>query len=321
MRVTTAGQTQAIIARLQAGAQRLEQAQRRATTGLRVERLSDDPNAGAVVMQAAAGLRAAAQYGRNAQRASAALDAEDSALQQITDLLARARELGVAANSANVDAAGRATNADEVRALLGHAVLVANTRVGDEYLFGGLTNDGRAPFDADAPAFVVTDPPPAGAPAGTPAVPRFPDGTRLVEVGAGGQRLRGAHDGTSVFLGRNAAGQPDATTGVFAALRELEAAMRAPDAGGISAALGAVDAAFGGVQAHVGEVGARQNAAEVVTAGLAALDQSLTRHKAELSEVDAAEAFTEAVARQTAYQAAMLASSRVMGLSLADYLR
>jgi len=66
---------------------------------------------------------------------------------------------------------------------------------------------------------------------------------------------------------------------------------------------------------------ARQNAAEVVTAGLAALDQSLTRHKAELSEVDAAEAFTEAVARQTAYQAAMLASSRVMGLSLADYLR
>jgi len=162
---------------------------------------------------------------------------------------------------------------------------------------------------------------PAGAPAGTPAVPRFPDGTRLVEVGAGGQRLRGAHDGTSVFLGRNAAGQPDATTGVFAALRDLEAAMRAPDTGGISAALGAVDAAFGGVQAHVGEVGARQNAAEVVTAGLAALDQSLTRQKAELSEVDAAEAFTEAVARQTAYQAAMLASSRVMGLSLADYLR
>jgi len=45
------------------------------------------------------------------------------------------------------------------------------------------------------------------------------------------------------------------------------------------------------------------------------------RAAARCAEVDAAEAFTEAVARQTAYQAAMLASSRVMGLSLADYLR
>ena len=32
-------------------------------------------------------------------------------------------------------------------------------------------------------------------------------------------------------------------------------------------------------------------------------------------------AITEMVARQTAYQAAMLASSRVMGLSLTEYLR
>jgi len=37
--------------------------------------------------------------------------------------------------------------------------------------------------------------------------------------------------------------------------------------------------------------------------------------------VDMEEAITEMVARQTAYQAAMQASSRVMGLSLTDYLR
>jgi flagellin-like hook-associated protein FlgL len=69
MRVTTAGQTQAIIARLQAGAQRLEQAQRRATTGLRVGTLSDDPTAGTAIMRAS---RGAARHRRSTRATSSA---------------------------------------------------------------------------------------------------------------------------------------------------------------------------------------------------------------------------------------------------------
>ena len=45
------------------------------------------------------------------------------------------------------------------------------------------------------------------------------------------------------------------------------------------------------------------------------------RLKSDVEEVDVEEAVTELVSRQTAYQAAMLATSRVMGLTLADYLR
>jgi flagellar hook-associated protein 3 FlgL len=311
MRVTTAGQTQAIIARLQAGAQRLEQAQRRATTGLRVERLSDDPNAGAVVMQAAAGLRAAAQYGRNVERASAALVAEDSALQQVTDILARARELAVGANSAAVDDAARRASGVEVRGLLTQVVALANTRIGDDYLFGGLTSDGRPPFDAAAPSFVPVD---------AQGAPRFPDGERAVEAGAGGQRVPGAHDGTTVFLGRTA-GAPDATQGVLPALRALADALAGGAQADVAPALARVDAAFEQLQGVVGEVGARQNQADAARVTLEALDAALTKQKSDAGEVDAEAAITEMVARQTAYQAAMLASSRVMGLSLADYLR
>jgi flagellar hook-associated protein 3 FlgL len=311
MRVTTAGQTQAIIARLQAGAQRLEQAQRRATTGLRVERLSDDPNAGAVVMQAAAGLRAAAQYGRNVERASAALVAEDSALQQVSDILARARELAVGANSSAVDDAARRTSGVEVRGLLTQVVALANTKLGDDYLFGGLTSDGRPPFDPAAPSFVPVD---------AQGAPRFPDGERAVEAGAGGQRVPGAHDGTTVFLGRTA-GAPDATQGVLPALRALADALAGGAQADVAPALTRLDAAFEQLQGVVGEVGARQNQADAARVTLEALDAALTRQKSDAGEVDAESAITEMVARQTAYQAAMLASSRVMGLSLADYLR
>jgi len=40
-----------------------------------------------------------------------------------------------------------------------------------------------------------------------------------------------------------------------------------------------------------------------------------------LSEVDQEKAITDLVSRQTAYQSAMLATSRVIGLTLTDYLR
>jgi flagellar hook-associated protein 3 FlgL len=320
MRVTTAGQTRTIITRLQTAQQRLAEAQQRATSGLRVEKLSDDPSAGSGIMRAGAGLRGIQQYTRNVERAGATLDAEDSALQQLTDLLARAKELGVGANSATASATARASAGAEVRALLAQAVAVGNTRVGDDYLFGGTTSDGRAPFDLAGASFVPTDPPPAGAPAGTPAVPRFPDGTRAVEVGAGGQRLAGAHDGTTVFLGR-AGGTPTASAGLLPALRQLADALAGGDQTAVAPALVAVDAAFDGLQAAVGETGARQNAAEAVRTGLVALEATLTRQKSDLGEVDAEQAITEMLSRQTAYQAAMLASSKVMGLSLVEYLR
>jgi flagellar hook-associated protein 3 FlgL len=201
MRVTTAGQTQAIIARLQASAQRFEKAQQRAVSGQRVGTLSDDPTAGTAIMRASGGLRGIVQYTRNVERVTAALDAEDSALDQVTGLLTRAKELGVASNSANASAQARSAAAIEVRQLFAQAVSVANTRVGDEYLFGGLNNDGRPPFDPDGAEFVVLD-------AGPPPAPRFPQGVRAVEVGAGGQLVEGAHDGTTVFLAAAPAARP-----------------------------------------------------------------------------------------------------------------
>jgi flagellin-like hook-associated protein FlgL len=59
----------------------------------------------------------------------------------------------------------------------------------------------------------------------------------------------------------------------------------------------------------------------VVRGGIDALTASLAEQKSGLAEVDMEQAITEMLARQTAYQSAMLASSKVMGLSLTDYIR
>ncbi|GJG86626.1 flagellar hook-associated protein 3 [Gemmatimonadetes bacterium T265] len=317
MRVTTAGQTQAIIARLLDTSSKLAEAQDQVTTGLKVSKMSDDPTSASLVVRDSAALRGIDQYTRNATTTGTALAAEDSVTQQLSDLLNRAKELGVGANSSTASASARAASAAEVQQLLDQAVSLGNTKVGNTYLFGGTNNDGREPFDATQSNFVPTDP--STTPGGAP-VPRYPQGQLSVDVGAGGQTVTGAHDGTTLFLDTTN-GAPNSSKGVLPALQQLQQALAGSNTSAIAGALTAIDTASDTLQVHVGELGARQDQVDAVKTGLTALQTTLTQQKSDLSEVDTAQAYTEMVARQTAYQTAMLASSKVMGLSLTDYLK
>lgn len=319
MRVSNTLVTQSIVGRLQDAQRNLLEAQIRATSGKKVAILSDDPTAGSTIMQIDGGLRGVEQYARNVGTVKARLEAEDGALSQITDLLGRVRELATAANSDTVDDAGRRTIGVEVRQLLQQAVSIGNTRLGDEYLFGGQAA-ARPPFDlalgAQAPPFAVLS---------TPAPPAVPApiarGERVIEVSPG-QTMRTAHSGVDVFV----------DSGLLAGIQRMADAL---DPGGAAApptfpngqrqalldAMRDVDGAFAAIQGFVGEVGARQNQADMFTSALDALKTTYTEQRSDLAEVDLAEAITTMTQRQMAYQAAMLASSKVMGLSLTDYLR
>jgi flagellar hook-associated protein 3 FlgL len=304
MRVTNALVTRSLSRRLLENQRLLAEAQERVATGKKVQKMSDDPTAGSAIMQASGQLRAIEQYRRNVNAIGSRVDAEESALDQITQLMTRAKELGIGQLGATANAASRDAAAAEVRQLFGQALQIGNQRFGDEYLFGGNTAQDHAPFDptqlGTAPRFVTLD---AG-------VPELPEGVRIVEAGPG-QIVAGPHDGRTVFV----------DTKVLEVLHDLGAALDANDEAGLTSAMVALDASFTGVQTLVGEIGARQNQVDTIRTQLDALEQNLDLYRSDLSEVDMEQAITEMVGRQTAYQAAMLASSKVLGLSLTDYLR
>jgi flagellar hook-associated protein 3 FlgL len=313
MRVTNALVTRSLSRRLLENQRLLAEAQERVATGKKVQKMSDDPTAGSAIMQASGQLRGIEQYTRNVDHLATRLDAEDSALAQLTDLMTRARELGVATVGATSDAAGRRAAGAELRQLLGQVVNIGNTKLGDDYLFGGIGDNGRAPFtlptrQADGTTtFTQMDPP---ADPADPPTPRIPSGERQYEIAAG-QTMAGPHAGGKVFL----------DSGMLDALHRLATAMETDQTADMGGAMRDLDGAFADVQALVGEIGARQTQADIVRAGLTALKDTFTTQKSGLSEVEMEQAITEMVQRQTAYQAAMLASSKVMGLSLAEYLR
>jgi flagellar hook-associated protein 3 FlgL len=300
MRITNSLVTRDIIANVTGNSAKLNDAQNRVSTGLKVTTISDDPIAGTGIMQASSALRAVDQFRSNVQGVGSELDAEDTALGQVGDILTRAKELAAAQSGATASAASRTAAAAEVKQLIGQVVAIGNTKLGDDYIFGGANSANTPPFDAtQGPTYLSQQ---NGAPV-------TPTGMRSVEIGAG-QTMAGAHDGNTVFV----------QTGVLSSLQSLYDGLTANDPTQITTAMSAVDGAFNGVQTLVGDVGARQNQVDATVSSLDAYQQNLQTTKSNLSEVDIEQAMTEMVARQTAYQAAMLASSKVMGLSLVNYL-
>lgn len=297
MRITSQMIRRDQLARVQTQLRAVAEAQERVSSGLRLRRASDDPTAAGGAMQARGSLRALEQYRRNVGTATSRASAEESALDRLSSALVRAKELALSQATATATSETRAAVRAEVDQLLHFAVSLGNTELDDGYLFGGIRSHVKP--------YAVVD-------AGTHLdfTSTTPQGELRVETSAG-QTIAANHDGAAVFD----------STGALAAVRDLARALGANDEDGIRAATQALDSALDGVQALTGEVGARMNALQVTSANLDALEINLTTFRSDLEDADLEAAITELVGRQTAFQAAMLATSRVLGMNLTDYLR
>lgn len=280
----------------------LQKAQEQLTLGKRLTAASDDPTAATQIMGSASSLRSLDQYRTNVQRATSRVSLEDSVLSQISDLVARAKQLGVAQGSDTATAATRATANAEVGQIFQQIVSLANTKFGNEYLFGG-DQSLTAPFAATGTAGATLDYTTTGS-----------TGERGVAV-ADGKAMAATHDGQTIFKG----------TGLLDAVRDLSRALdpSSPSYGktGIADAMSKLDGAFDSVQTLIGDTGARANALDSASQNLDALKSNITSFKSGIEEVDLESAMTELTSRQLAYQAALVATSKLSSLNLTDYLR
>ena len=297
MRITNNLIQQTSLANIQRNLKQIHTAQERVSSGLRIQRASDDPLGAAESMRARSSLRALDQYRRGIQTAVSRATSEEHSLDQLTNLLTRARELATRFATDTVDETARQTGQMEVEGLLREAVSIANTRHDGEYLFGG-GDTGTKPYALE------------GESGGLGFTSTGPAGHREIEISQH-QRVVANHNGTEVFE----------DTGVLAALHDLAAALGDNDVDAVRATMTQLDAGFDDVQRVLGAVGSRVNLLQVTTANLDALEVNLLTLRSEVEEVDIEKAMTELVGRQTSFQAALLATSQVMNLTLANYLR
>lgn len=290
MRVTNNMRQALVLRDLQTGLARLAEAQQQVATGKRFTRPSEDPVAASRVMRADRDLRGIAQYRRNSTAVRVRVDSEEAALNQLTDLLARAKELGVSQGSDTATPSSRAETAAELDRIIEQVVALGNTKVGSEYLFGG-GETASPPFQADG-TYLGND---IG---------------RQAEIAAG-YVIDTNHTGRQLLV----------SSGVVTSLAAMRDALRAGTATGVAATIGGVDAAFDQVQVLLAETGARSRQLDTAAENLTASESTLTTGQSADQGISVEEAATRMVSVQTALQAALTSTSQVISMSLVNYLR
>ena len=294
MRISNRGVHDRLLEHIQQATSRLNETQERVASGRKILRPSDDPFATARAMEARSKLDNVGQRIRTADLAITELSVVESSLTALGNVMTRAQELSVQADSAALNADARAQIATEVEQLMTEMLSIANTSYGGRRIFGG--HQGAEPFQPDVPA----------------------NPTAITFNGDAGQVVREIGDGETVAI--NLDGEP-LFDGMFASLISFRDALRANDRTAMNLASGDIGREIDTVLTARGEVGARMRRIEMTWDRLTEEELSLRTTISGLEEVDLTEEVVELQMRDTAFQAALSATARSLGPSLMDFLR
>lgn len=278
------------------------------SSGKRINRLSDDPVGLVAVLDLRSSEAHLEQLERNIAMGKSWLNMGESALSQIEDLLSQVKALCIQMADAGQGATERQNAATVVDGYFDQILSLANTQVGGRYLFGG-TRTETEPFvfnEGAVPESVVYQ---GNA---TPFSVKIGQNT-IVPVG---------RDGETVF-GDDAIDWADPNAGadnIFKTLLDLETALTNNDVAGIQGAMSKIDNHLITVGDHISNTGAKTIRLEAKENIIQDLKLTYMERKSNLEDADLAEAVLDLKSKETAYQAALASSSKVMSLSLVDYL-
>jgi flagellar hook-associated protein 3 FlgL len=304
MRITNTMISTTLNANLSASAERAYSAQSQVSSGKKITRASDDPGGAGRALALRSSASGIEQYEKNVKEAVPQLQRADSALDGMVKALQEAKRLALNGATATASPEQRSTLAEQVSQQIEIIVKEINVTHLDRPLFGG--------FNTDVPPM---------APDTTGPLPykyQGDDGIRRVPVS----------DTTSVEISMTAKdilnlegkvdpSQPD-TLSILVGLKD---ALLANDQGAIQEKLKQVDISTQNTIALRGKVGNRVRQLETFGEGLADAKLLVTDQLDGVESADLAEALTKLQTEQNAYQASLIAASRMIQPSLADYLR
>lgn len=266
----------------------LSKANEIATTGKRINSLSDDPVGLTQSLTIQSDLAGIEQMGRNIDYGNSWLSASESALTSVEDILSDTKALCVQMASGTIGADQRSAAAETVQNNLDEIVSLANTNVAGNYIFSGMKTD-TIPFDqygnysGDNNAFAIKI-----------------SKNSTIEIGSDGDAVFGT---------------------VFNTLIDLKDALQNDDVGGIQDAMDNLDGHFDDITAKISDVGTKMNRMEIKDKIYQDFNLTNTERLSKIEDADIAEAIMNVNAAELTYQAALASSSKVMTLTLVDYLK
>jgi flagellar hook-associated protein 3 FlgL len=268
------------------------------SSGKIYRRPSDAPVALTHALNIRAAISDTEQYRRNITYGQGWVRATESAITQVHDRLLRARTLAVQGANDSQDANSRKAIAAEVKTLLEEVVALGNTKLGDRYVLAGTRTRGYT--SGEAPFVLERD--------GTVRY-NGDRGDLAVDVAAG--LKQGINLNGHIAL---------VQSGAFEALDLLYDSLMADSQADIEVALGDVDEALTYTNQQIATLGAQANTLDKKADMAGQLTLSSQERLSDIEDTDIIKAITDLNTQETSYQASLAAASKVMSLSLADYL-
>ena len=156
MRITTRMTSNMVINNLKQNLERLQSMQNQMSSGKKVSKPSDDPIKTSQILSLKTTLSNEQFYQSNMDEAVGIMDSSENALNNVTNVLQRVRELIISGASSTLSQTDREALGAEVDQLVDELVQSTNTSFSGQYLFGGqLTTD--PPFQRSTYSYEVTD--------------------------------------------------------------------------------------------------------------------------------------------------------------------
>ncbi|AHN20572.1 flagellar hook-associated protein FlgL [Lysinibacillus varians] len=304
MRVTQSMLSNNMLLNLNNNYGKLSKLQNQINSGSKITRPSDDPVVAVKGMGYRRDLGQVEQYSRNMNEVNNWLDTSDESLNQVGEQMKRVRELVIqAANDTNTpdDRAKIKSEMDQIQKQIQD---IANTKVGDRYIFSG-TKTGQPLFlnGAINTANINTE----------DVKIEVYDGIQMTVNTAGKDLFKNVDDMMSKISGLLDPNRVPLATG-----EEISSTL-----GGVSTTSTSDDITnmHNKILEAQADVGARQNRVELMENRLSIREISVTKQLSNNEDVDYAKAITQMVTSEAIHQASLSVGSKIIQQTLVDFIR
>lgn len=294
MRVTQSMLTSNMLRNLSKSYEKLAKYQDQISSQKKITRPSDDPVVAMKGISYRRHLQEVSQYKRNFSEAYNWIDNSDAALDKAGKALQRIRELVVQAGNDTYDEGQRTSISEEISQLREHLAEIANTKVGDKYLFNG-TNTLEQPVDLGTVPVTVSV------------------NTNPVEIELSkGINISVNVNPCDVF-----------SEDIFNDIEGLVSALMDEDTDGelLSGFLEKIDGHMENCLNARADLGARMNRVEMMEQRIDEQEIIAAKTLSDNEDVDFEKVVTDLLTQESAHRAALSAGARIMQSTLMDFLR
>ncbi len=304
MRVTFNMLSRGVLTDIASSSELLLEAQKRASSGKRILKPSDDVGGTGRSLNLRSTLAEIEQYLTNSNLAKNQLQVTNSALDSVVASVQRVRTIALqAANSTMTPEARQALGMqlDEIsKSLAG----TANTQYGGKYIFGG-TATAQQPLIASGVAM-------------PPYTYAGNDSQINIQISPW-TSIASTVTANAVF--NMDTGTVPTSNDMFSVIQDLKDKVLAGDSAAISQAVLNIDEHLKNVTTIRSEIGGRIATLDSVNATLLDSKTSFSELLSRTEDADLAQTVLDLQTRQNMYQAALATAGRVLSLSLADYIK